>query len=260
MEDAIKNLLIALAIAVAVTAGASKANAGYSQYIFHEDGTMTEYVINDKNEIIEIWLYDEDGNIRAGGFYDNPNPDDPSSGMKGDYDSAMALAKQNAWMKGVLGEEIDFNQTPLGKHRTGKGQGLLPVHDPSDGYSPGSNAPPDRAEPPAFDWGGGVAGGGWFDPNGGSPAEQLKKPGNKGGNDDDNDNDPTNGDGFFGDLPGPPELVNPAPEPYRRSPAAGPLMARHLQSLAAMSRPRAAAPRPMATPALRSAATARFAR
>jgi hypothetical protein len=106
--------------------------------------------------------------------------------------------------------------TPIGRHRTGHGQGKAPVHNPNPDDSSGPSTPPRKLDPPDFDPGEGFAGGGsgWFNPNGGSPAAQLKKHGKKRGDQgdgDDGSSDPTNGDGPFVDLPGPPELVNPSP-------------------------------------------------
>jgi hypothetical protein len=74
----------------------------------------------------------------------------------------------------------------------------VPFHNPADFEN-------------EFDGIGGSGGG--FDPTAGSIREQLKQAADSGDDDDGDDGspDPTNGEGLFGELPGPPELVNPAP-------------------------------------------------
>ncbi len=179
---------------------------------------MVETVYDKEGNIVEQWFYDRYGTLQSGIFFDsNPNPDDSSSGMKGDYSSAVPLAKQNSELKGIVGGfEYDWARTPIGRHRTGSGNGKIPAHNPNPDDDNGASTPPNPLKPPDFDPGSGFGGGssGWFNPNSGSPAGQLKKHGKKRGNQgggDDSGSDPTGGDGMFGDLPGPPELVNPNP-------------------------------------------------
>jgi hypothetical protein len=193
------------------------ASADISRFVFLEDGDgILEFVYDDELNLKGMVFYDEYWNIYHIEF-GNPNPEDASSGMKGDYDSAVSLAKQNSELKGIVGGiEYDWANTPIGRHQTGSGKGKIPAHNPNPSDSEGASTPPRPLEPPDFDPGKGSVGGGsgWFDPNGGSPAGQLKKNGKKRGNqgdDDDGGSDPTGGDGMFGDLPGPPELVNPDP-------------------------------------------------
>ncbi len=209
--------LFATLFAVFVVPG-HQASADISHFKFLEDGDgIIEYVYDDDLNLKERVIYDDDWNILGIWYYGNPNPEDSSGNMKGDYDSAAALAKQNSELKGIVGGfEYDWADTPIGRHRTGSGNGQIPAHNPNPGDSSGASTSPRPLSPPDLDPGSGSvgSGNGWFNPNSGSPAGQLKKNGKKRGNQGDGDDggsDPTGGDGMFGDLPGPPELVNPNP-------------------------------------------------
>ncbi len=137
------------------------------------------------------------------------------------------LAKQKG---GKFRITPDFAKTPIGKYMTNQGKGLVTVYQPSDDETSGGSAPPRNrpgikpdieamTTPP-----GGHPGEIPFEPNSGGPKEHIKKAAKKGGL---NKKDSSGGDpdkkagvgqgGFFGDLPGPPELVNP--NPVSRSPA-----------------------------------------
>src|SRR5262245_45476834 len=60
----------------------------------------------------------------------NPNPEDPSSGPKGDISSQIALGKQKGGGNQFAG--VDFWKTPLGRHLSAGGSGPGPVINPSD--------------------------------------------------------------------------------------------------------------------------------
>jgi len=118
-----------------------------------------------------------------------------------------------------------FGDTPAGQYLGNKGIGIGPHHNPhgdsGGGIMPGKTSPwgdivgfDENGEPIHRNKGGGhVGSGSGLDPNGGSMAGQLKDKAKKGknGDDDDGSSDPTNGDGLFGGLPAPPEIVNPDP-------------------------------------------------
>lgn len=145
------------------------------------------------------------------------NPD-PTNGTTtpGDESTWGQLAKQ----KGGHGYLIPvWQDTPLGQFVGDKGPGNY--YHPSDedggsgGLSPSKSSffnPTDFAE--EMYAGGGVAGGNGFDPNGGSVGSQLKGAIRRGNNGDDGDGDsggqPSDGGLWDDDMPGPPELVNPA--------------------------------------------------
>ena len=111
---------------------------------------------------------------------------------------------------------------------------------------------------------------------GGSIMDQVKKNGTSGqGDDDDNGDDKPPPRNHGEEFPGPPELVNPVPIFHDQvdrllgvestpwvpgADAAAYPDIPNLQSLAVTLRPRATALQPMATQALRSAATARIAK
>ena len=177
---------------------------------YYDDGTWDEKWYNDETgEKVIVYGIEEDGTY-TGVIRDvsNPNPEDPSHHMKGDYDSAVQLAKQNNEIKGIVGDlEYNFDRTPVGKHRTGKGEGLGPVYNPAGGDSSGASTQPRTlVEPPELEGDGDLVDGmdGWFEPNGDSAAGQFKNHGKKhrdsDGDDDDGSSDPTNGDGPFGFL------------------------------------------------------------
>jgi hypothetical protein len=152
-------------------------------YFEDDDG----YFVLIKGSWGEPWVYVDLG---KNGNPGNPNPEGTSGGP--DINAMIDLAKQHG-SPVVL--TVDFSSTPLGLLLGEHGKTIDPYYNPAEMTN-------------EFD---GLGGGG-FDPNGGSFAEQLKKASRGGDDDDDNhSDDPTNGDGLFGDLPGPPELVNPAP-------------------------------------------------
>jgi hypothetical protein len=125
----------------------------------------------------------------------NPGPDDNTT--PADLDMLILLAKQHG---GALEMTTPWGKTWLGQSLNTKGEGLVPVHNPAGMQE---------------DFGAGGGGGGLgFMPNGGSVTQQLKNRSGKGsddGGDGDRPDRPEIG-GFWGaDMPGPPELVNPAP-------------------------------------------------
>jgi hypothetical protein len=168
---------IALAAVFAVSLiAAPNAHAVTSQYIFHEDGTMTEYVVNDENFIVEIWEYDKDGNVISGQI---GNPGDGDDTGLVDYKAAIEDAMKN----GAAGFEKvnNFLETTLGqtliKHsNTGS---IVPLHNP-DPLANGLVEDPLGDNPFEQEKNqGGSTGGGWYDPMGGSLYEQMMKAGKK---------------------------------------------------------------------------------
>jgi hypothetical protein len=163
-----------------------------------------------------VEVYYKDGTADAWPL-DNPNPDDPSSGGGGDLDMALALLKQNGG--NGLGEQA-LEDTPLGEHLTGSGQGLAPVHNPSDEDGPHAQSTSSiKFENPAGAYEEMFEGAGYptapgFDGNGGSMGGQIAdalRRGKKSGSGGDGGNENPNNHGFYDDsMPGPPELVNPA--------------------------------------------------
>jgi hypothetical protein len=165
-------------------------NGHYNESWTDEEGNVQVWELIDKNE----WVI-----IDIGVDEDNPNPDD-GGGARGDFESAIALAKQKG--HGMI--TINPQKFPHWKGQTSRGKGLDPVHnpDPSSLYQ-------------EYEQGGGGGGpGGGFGGDGESFSQWLRnriKHGGSGGNGDgDDDKDPPPGRVSHGEeLPGPPELVNP---------------------------------------------------
>ena len=144
---------------------------------------------------------------------DNPNPDSGTT-SPGDNEMRMSLLKQAGGL-GYL--EPSWQKTPLGAALADKGPGHY--HNPSDDEDYGGVSP---SKIEFFDprdvyeemMTGGVSSGVNLDGNGGSLGGQLEdaiRRGTKGDNDDNDDGARPSDGGFWGDdLPGPPELVNPA--------------------------------------------------
>ncbi len=203
---------IALAAAFALSLiAAPNAHAVTSQYVFHEDGTMTEYVMNDENFIVEIWEYDKDGNVISGEI---GNPSDENDTGLVDYKAAIEDAMKNGG--GELVYENNFLLTTLGqsliKHsNTGS---IVPFHNP-DPLANGLVEDPLGDETFEQDKNQGSMGGGWYDPMGGSMFEQMMKAGKK--NKNKGKGDKGSGDASSDALnPGyefsaDPALVNPVP-------------------------------------------------
>jgi hypothetical protein len=141
----------------------------------------------------------------AGPSGGDPNPATGST-RPGNLESQRQLAKQGAWVKGLIGEEKpNWQKTPAGLLLIGKGKTHVPIWNP-----PGV----------ANDAGMGSGGAGGFDPNGGPIGEQIKNGGKKGGNDDDGDGDggdPNHGglDLWAAEYPADKSLVNPVPGPLK---------------------------------------------
>lgn len=234
-----KRFLIALAFAGAfvITAGISDpAVAGYTvtgvKVFNYDDGTVgvMTLVTNDKTgQQGVLWTL-----IYADGHYDqgkivlkgNPNPE----GDDTDSVDVKELAKHLKQKGGPLKMITAFEKTKVGKHLTGKGKGLGPVSQPGVG---GDSGPSTGANPDDLfgnkdlfpeNNGGGKVGGIPFEPNSGGPKEFVhKNKGKKGKKDESSHADKKTGIGqgaFFGNLPGPPELVNPNPVARSRTPTA----------------------------------------
>jgi hypothetical protein len=144
----------------------------------------------------------------------NPNPEDGTT-TPGDWDSRLALLKQHGG-NGMSGPALE--ETPLGMHLAGKGKGIGPLHNPSNEDAPGGQSPSNSSwwsDKDAFEQmmeGAGYPHGPGFDGNGGPMGGQIRdalKRGKKGGG---GDSGMKRSDGGFWDenMPGPPELVNPA--------------------------------------------------
>jgi hypothetical protein len=153
---------------------------------------------NDPKSYLSVYVF-KDGTVLYKKDHDsNPNPDDSSSGPKGDLQSRIDLAKQHGggnW----LGER-EFWDSPLGRSLTSKGKGPGPVINPGDDNAGGGLGNPSLGkeklgDPLIIDKTGtiGSSKGGGFQFDAGSPADQLNKPGgpggNQGGGGSDNDDD-----------------------------------------------------------------------
>ncbi len=173
---------------------------------------------DDDGEVEELWRDTETGQwwlvVTDGRTYTkaifptkcdgDPNPESSSSGPK-DLAMQIALAKQRGGGKLA----INVSKTPFGKLLVDQGKGKVPIWNPPD----------NMMQLNEFAGGGG---GGFYFGDGGSFSEQLQqwiKHGGNGGSNDDGDGD----DGVHHDklhhwgldMPGPPELVNPAPTQHR---------------------------------------------
>jgi hypothetical protein len=163
---------------------------------FDDDGDWVEFWSDDEGHRL-IFVIEDGETIHyiADGF-DNPNPEE-GSGSEENLDNLQDILKKHG--RG-LQRLTNLAGTPLG-HALLRSGGLIdPYHNPGDvdyedteGFSAGT--------------GGGIT------PGNGSPTEQLKRQIAKGGkdeDDDDNDDANTNVGLFNDDMPGPPEIVNPA--------------------------------------------------
>ncbi len=167
-----------------------------------QDGSHIE-IWEDDNGYLYVWGVEADGENWVYTFNENPNPDDPSSN---DSPLTPEVIKELLKKYGheMNAEEEDFWGSFLGHYLSDKGDGIVPVHNPSDL----ANEYDDGA-------GGGVGGG--FDGNGGDFVEQMKRNGGgtpDGGDDEDRDDYGTEApkDGMYDDvMVGPPELINPNP-------------------------------------------------
>jgi len=192
--------------------------------------TIYHYVNSkDPNEFLLVFHY-KDGTVDSyqGKYKDgsNPNPEDPSSGPKGDLSSLIARAKQKGG--GKLFKDGDFWKSPLGQRLSGGGSGPGPVINPSDdGVGPGGQFNPsfgkEKLGAPQIFYKYGPAGsgkGGGFQFDGGSPGDQLKTHGpgghqgstGSGNGDDKGSHKPPPGSNF-----GPVELVDPLGPPIARA-------------------------------------------
>jgi len=195
----------------------SDANAESKRIWAHYDADNDVYIeawIHDGQDAYYVW---KNGSLKWVFIPGNPNPEDGDSSDSGDVESLIRLLEQLAG-GGIARPE--FWDTPAGQYLGNKGKGIDPYHNPNGdsggGIVPGTGGgqkdPQENYTSPAK-WGGmgGFDGSG----NGGTIGDQLailKQKGKKGnGDDDDGDSDPTNGDGLFGGLPAPPEIVNPDP-------------------------------------------------
>lgn len=174
----------------------------YVDGIVDSDGTVIEFYQNDDGSLF-AWITTADGEETSYTFDDNPNPqdDNPSSGPM----TPEALIELLKKLKGEgLENEGDFWGSELGKLLIEKGEGLIPVYNPSE---------------IGQQYDDGTLGGGGFDPNGGDIIDQLRNSGGgspSGGADEDDRNDDygtgVNDDEMFDDfMVGPPELINPNP-------------------------------------------------
>lgn len=208
-KAALTTTLGAVALAATVGFGIDSASAadtddgsGMTLVLFDAD-TGVGWYLGPDGESVWWGITSRDGSTTV--YYQyynpgNPNPEDPSSGNKGDSATLQQLLKQSG---GRVEMTVQFGKTWLGQNLNASGSGLDPVWNPGDfagGYQHDG-------------YGGGGSGGG-YDGTGGSIASWLKNQAGKGsGADDDGDNPDKPGDvGIFGEeLPGPPELVNPNP-------------------------------------------------
>ena len=205
MRSSLKGLILSVAIAAALVAalfystalrsvGTAEASGAHLVAHYYNADNGSEVLIYREDDGYMWWLFkmdqDSDWELIDVGYNGNPNPED-GSGDPPNMDAILDLAKQHGSPVTMV---VDFGGTELGLLLGEHGKTIDPYYNPATMTN-------------EFD---GLGGG--IDPNGGSATEQLKKAARSGDSDDDDDaTDPTNGDGLFGDLPGPPELVNPAP-------------------------------------------------
>lgn len=183
---------------------ATTARAAEWQDEWHDnDGSYIEIWKNDDGSLF-IWGHDADGEQWTYTPGDNPNPFDETvpSGPTSLEDILELIKKAHG--EG-LQPDVDFWGNVLGKGMTGRGEGLIPVYNPSE---------------KTYD--DGTGGGTGFDPNGGDFGDQLGHHGSPGGQssggqdkgdhaDDMHGWDPQKTGLFEDDMPGPPELINPNP-------------------------------------------------
>lgn len=249
-----KKFLIALATVAALVFAGGSSNPAMAEvddlvaWFVHDDGSYTKLIekfTNKDGKIRYKWEhYDNDENLIEWGYV-NPNPEGDGGTEPGDEKSRLNLALQKG---GELIMTAEFTNTPLGKYLIGKGTGLVPVYQPSDDESGGPSTgmtgtslldAKDQMETklPA-----GFLADIPYDPNSGSVQEYFMSKLPKGpppetdtGGDDDGSNDKLGTDAgvLFGDLPGPPELVNPDPVTSSGSPEMQPSAAAQLPSDAA---------------------------
>lgn len=228
MKTLIKLRCALLAAALLLTAATAQAGAQVGTVVgksTDKDGNVHTF-IEFKDHFEERWSDKRGDHVKVTPKKgdSNPNPEDPSSGPKGDLGSAMGRAKQKGGGKFV--EEQNFWKSPGGKSLGSKGKGPNPVINPSDeGGGGGTGSPGAGAQnlgkPHIINKGGpiGAGKGGGFQFNSGSPADQLKKPGGPagqpggGGSGGGDDNDGSHHKPPPGSNFGPAELVDPLGPP-----------------------------------------------
>ena len=234
LRDAMARPVLIGAMALFLCFGfAHNARAGWQSYSlwFADNDDAVDYIErfvdeNDPKSFLSVYVF-KDGTVLYKKDHDsNPNPDDSSSGPKGDFQSRIDLAKQHGG--GNWTGEREFWDSPVGQRLTSQGKGPGPVINPGDDNAGGGPGNPSRGkeklgEPILIDKTGGLGAGGegGFQFNAGSPADQLNKPGgppggNQGGGGSDDDDDkgghkPPPGSNF-----GPAELVDPLGPPIAR--------------------------------------------
>ena len=189
--------------------------------------------VNDENSYLSVYVFKDGTYIWHYDHASNPNPDDSSSGPKGDQQSRIDLAKQHGggnW----LGER-EFWDSPLGRSLTSKGKGPPAVINPGDDNTGAGQGNPSRGkeklgDPLIIDKTGGLGAGGegGIQFNAGSPAEQFKNlgtpPGNPDGDDDDKGSHKPPPGTFFGSA----DLVDPLGPPIARTAKSGPGKGKHV--------------------------------
>jgi len=229
-----KKFLITLATVAALMFADGPSNPALAYYnepvafYVQQDGSGEYTVLYEKfknpntGEMNYRWVhYDSDDNVIASGWI-NPDPTGDGGTEPGDEKSRLNLLLQKG---GPLNMTPAFAKTPLGKLLISKGTGLVPVYQPSDDEggdpSTGAGGSSDldvktELEPENFGNWGGIP----YDPSMGPIEEFVKSKLGKGpppetGDDGDGDSSDeklgTDSGVLFGDLPGPPELVNPDP-------------------------------------------------
>jgi hypothetical protein len=238
-----KKLLSTVAILLALSAASAKADYmeeiinydnGDALYVYHytdKDGKEPNYTYR--------FLFDGQGKLEWEGYgSNNPNWEDGAKGTNDPQDIVNGQLGLGLQKGGGVSLAPDFAATPLGKFLTGKAKGKGPVYQPGDDETPGHHsstaAPMKSPEQIAKEKneeiraalkgamphkeldanGGSVAGqikdhvkgggGGGPKPKGGGPTGDKK-----GKSVGANDSGKVPGQ-FYGDLPGPPEIVNPS--------------------------------------------------
>ena len=213
-------LSVALLAMLTVTLNLSVADAKPIMVWFHDSDDGKTHIVtkDDEADLWLYWRYNEDGYLEhlevipdAG----NPNPEDGTT-TPGDKETWKALLKQQGGT-GYL--TPTWQDTPLGTFLAD--QSIGPVHNPGEGDDEGGLSPSGISFKDPKDLANEVGGEGalgnpgGIDGNGGPIGGQidnlLRKKGTNGSDDDDDNGAKPSDGGFWGeDMPGPPELVNPA--------------------------------------------------
>ena len=229
-----KKLLIAMAMLLAVTLASASAKADYILYSHGKDSAGEYHVaqlFNGKGELVAGFMYDKDWKLIKEWYKSkgNPNPESDNQGGAIEPPSVATLKKLADAANRPFEELPQLWKTPLGQQMIEQGKGPVPAINPNpeDDDRGGESGPKGASGPDPNDFdpfnlnkekeqkltGPGATF--EFQPNAGSAGEQLQgmagKKGSSGDGAKPDKKDAIATGHYFGDLPGPPELVNPNP-------------------------------------------------